>query len=125
MHFSENDLREALKRKDPGSDFRRRVMERIHGERAAPISPQLKEFNPRVRRPWNWRMSAVPAGALVAIVMLFACIAVVRYRQVQERRAGELAQRQAIFALRLTSAKLNHVFEHIRISSDESESGEK
>ena len=33
MHFSEDDLREALKRKDPGEGFTQRVMARVNQAR--------------------------------------------------------------------------------------------
>ena len=34
MHFSEDDLREALKRKDPGEGFTQRVMARVNQSQA-------------------------------------------------------------------------------------------
>ena len=34
MHFSEDELREALKRKDPGEGFTQRVMARVNQSKA-------------------------------------------------------------------------------------------
>ena len=46
MHFSEDDLREALKRKDPGEGFTQRLMARVNQSKVeATTQPATKKVN--------------------------------------------------------------------------------
>ncbi len=113
MHFSENKLREALQRKDPGEAFTQKVMARLAQQQSQAATPSsegdwFQEF---------WRrlgLRPVLVGAIVALVALSGSLGVVKYRKVQEAHAGEAAKRQVLLALRISSAKLNHVFERAK-----------
>lgn len=118
MHFSEEDLKEALRRKDPGPGFTQRVMARIG---------QLQEANApasgaKTRLPWwRWILQSHPAlaGALAALVLIIGGgLGYRQYQRVQEEKRveaqkAELAREQVVQALKITNAKLNHVFRRV------------
>jgi hypothetical protein len=113
MHFAENELREALQRKDPGEAFTQKVMARLAQQQSQAATPSsegdwFQEF---------WRrlgLRPVLVGAIVALVAVSGSLGVVKYRKVQEAHAGEAAKRQVLLALRISRAKLNHVFERAK-----------
>lgn len=110
MHFSEDDLRRALKRKDPGAAFTHRVMARIHqGEAKTPAAAK----NPFQLFWWPLTLRPVVAGVIVAVLGVGAWLGVRQYWRIQENLAGERAKQQAILALRIANAKLNHVFQRV------------
>jgi len=119
MHFSEDDLRAALERKDPGADFTRRLMARVNQEANAPF----------VRPPRRWlgwlswlRLRPALAGALAAVLLISGGgLGYLRYQQLERQRqrdlaAAKAAEQQAILALRITNAKLNRVLQRVRES---------
>lgn len=110
MHFSEDDLRQALKRKDPGVAFTQRVMARIH-QREAKTPAAAK--NPFRLFWWPLTLRPVVAGVIVAVLAVGAWLGVWQYQRIQENLAGERAKQQAILALRIANAKLNHVFQRV------------
>lgn len=122
MPFSEDDLRKALKRRDPGPEFTQQVMARLKQPEA--------ERNVRVEQKhrkgffWLRRMRFAPAvGFALALVLLIgAWVGYQSYqhhqqevRSIQQQREMEAkrAEQQAILALRITSEKLNHVFQKV------------
>jgi flagellar biosynthesis component FlhA len=123
MQFSEDDLRAALKRKDPGPEFTQQVMARLNQPAAKTKAPG------RVTRSGlsSWlamfRIGPALAAAAVAVLLLVgAWIGYQSYRQheqqakaIQQRRELEekQAEQQAILAVRITSEKLNHVFQKV------------
>ena len=111
MHFSEDDLAAALRRKDPGPEFTERVMAAVG--RTKQESP-LRE---RQHKPgwWPFRFSPVLTGSLAAVALAaVSWLGVERYRDHQAEMArGEKARQEAIVALRITNAKLNHVFRRV------------
>jgi hypothetical protein len=124
MQFSEDDLRSALQRKDPGPQFTQRVMSRL--------SQREREAATKVRTGWRaWLAGAswrpVMAGAMAAVILaVVAWMGIGRYqsyieqvqnRKIQEQKLAREAEQQAIRALRITSAKLNHVFQKMNGSS--------
>lgn len=113
MHFSEEELRHALRREDPGESFTKEVIARVELHQTQdPITPNLTD---RFRELWRGlRPRPALASALIAILVSGALLGMVQYRRVQKRRAGEAAKQQALLALRITSAKLNHVFERVK-----------
>lgn len=116
MHFSEDDLKAALQRKDPGERFTREVMARIsqrQGQRPATTSRGgwLREFWLRLG------LRSALAGALAAVVIL-GSLELVQHRRAEERRAGEAARQQALLALRITNTKLNHVLERVKVADE-------
>jgi hypothetical protein len=110
MHFSDDELREALRRKDPGEAFTQKVMARVAQKQsqAATSSSEGNRFQEFCRR---MGLRPVLVGAIVALLAFSGLLGVVKYRREREAHAGEAAKRQALLALRITSAKLNHVFE--------------
>lgn len=119
MPFSEDDLRAALKRKDPGPEFTQRVMARLN-ERDARNAPT------RARSGWRLGWLRIgPVLAAAAIVLMLLGGAWVGYQSYQQHQieaqikkhqqevAEEHAREQTILALRITSEKLNHVLQKV------------
>jgi hypothetical protein len=90
MSFSEDDLRNALQRKQPRDGFAARVLAR------------LDEAPPAPRVPWYaWR------AALALLCLLVFAAAAWRYQQIRrERLQAEAARDQLMLALELTAGKL-------------------
>ena len=139
MHFSEDDLREALKRKDPGEGFTQRVMARVNQARAnqttaeGTAAPATKKVNGRFLAWWTLR----PAWTVAVVaVLLLACgiggyqyseyrhaeeMRIARAKQQQLQQEAERARDQAIMALEIARAKLNHVLQHAQLRADPAE----
>jgi hypothetical protein len=113
MHFSEDELREALRRKDPGEAFTQKVMARVAQQKAGAVT--RASAGTRFRGFWHpLGLRPVLVGAIVAVLAVGGSLGIMKYRQAQEARAGEAAKRQALLALHITNAKLNHVFERAK-----------
>lgn len=109
MHFSEDDLRVALQRKDPGEAFTQRVMARVDQGETETTLPGL--------RWWSLRFRPLFAGELAAAAVAVASWVGIQQYQSRQRAEGERAKEQAILALRIAHAKLNQVFERVRATS--------
>lgn len=124
MHFSEDDLRAALKRKDPCEGFTQRVMARVNQTQAQDRQPAEKAT---ALPPWWTRR---PAWIMaVAAVLLFAFawggFEYSEYRHREDMRMAresqqrleeaERARDQAIQALEITRSKLNHVLDRAQL----------
>jgi hypothetical protein len=119
MQFSEEDLRKALKRKDPGPEFTERVMARVKQKDSASqgaTRPKLSWF-PALRFS-----PALIAASMAFVLLLGAWIGYRSYRHYQKQAAVEemrrqaeeqKAEQQAMLALRIASEKLNHVFRKV------------
>lgn len=122
MPFSEDDLRQALRRKDPGPEFTQRMMARLkqpEAERNVRV-----EQKHRKRLFWLPQISFTPALACV-LVLALAVGGWIGYQSYQEHeqrvRVVDLqrkleeqrAERETILALRITSEKLNHVLRKV------------
>jgi hypothetical protein len=94
--FDEN-LREALRRRQPPSGFAEGVFARVR-ELEAPPKPSF---------PWRWIAAAVSAA-------LFLTVGLSVYREHLRRIEGERAKEQVMFALRLTGSELRSVQEHVQ-----------
>jgi len=117
MRFSEDDLKTALQRKDPGERFTQEVMARISQGQAR--KQAVPSRGGRLREFWrHLGLRPVLAGALAAVVILGGSFEFVQYRRAEERRAGEAARQQALLALRITNAKLNHVLERVKAADE-------
>jgi len=131
MHFSEDDLREALKRKDPGEGFTQRVMARVNQSKAeSKVQQATKKPNGKFLSWWMHR----PAWAMAVVaVLLLACgiggyqyseyrhaeeMRVARAKQQQIQQEAERARDQAIMALEIARAKLNHVLQHAQLQAE-------
>ena len=108
MPFSEDDLRKALQRKDPGAGFTQRVMARIEQEKTKAVQPKRKLLSGF----WTFRFRTVLAGATAVILLLAG--GVLGYFQHQRNLAREKeAREQAILAVRITTEKLNRVLHRV------------
>jgi uncharacterized protein HemX len=136
MHCSEDDLREALKRKDPGEGFTQRVMARVNQARVKQTTvegtaqPATKKVNGKFLAWWTLR----PAWAVAVVaVLLLACgiggyqyseyrhaeeMRVARAKQQQLQQEAERARDQAIMAMEIARAKLNHVLQHAQLQAE-------
>jgi hypothetical protein len=99
MRSFEDDLKDALKRREPSAGFAERVMARV---------PQAKP------RHWFLRWIVPDAGAFrwapaigaLLLVLLFTGAFTYERRLRSERAAAEQAKRELLEALDITSAKL-------------------
>lgn len=116
MQFSEDELKRELQRKDPGAAFTQRVMARVNQQERGSEAPAPRST---VSSGWfGWiRLRSAWIGAMAAVVMaVIGWGGYHRYEQVQ-RAKEERAAQQAELALRIATAKLNHVFNKVRESS--------
>src|SRR5438270_5496601 len=106
MDRFENELKQALRRREPAGDFAARLMARVARERD--------------RQPW-WRFTSVRlrwATAAVAFCILAA--AAIMYRPEQQRRSaeGEAARQQVYVALHIAGANLRLAKSSVQNLSD-------
>ena len=86
MHFSEDDLREALKRKDPGEGFTQRVMARVNQANAERTTQTAtKKVNGKFLSWWMHR----PAWAVAVVAMLLLAFGIGGYQYSEYRHAEE------------------------------------
>jgi hypothetical protein len=99
MNRLEDDLRAALRRRDPPEGFAARVLARLGPERTR------RRVSLRVRsKPWiRWA-----AAAALALVVLAAPLA-----EYHRRREGEAVRNQAMLALRIASSQLNSALKKV------------
>ena len=133
MHFSEDDLRKALKRKDPGEGFTQRVMARVNqakSEKKPMLAKTEKKTNGAFLSWWMHR----PAWAVAVVVVLLLAFGIGGYQYSEYRHAEEMriarakqqqlqqeaerARDQAILALEIARAKLNHVLQHAQLQAE-------
>lgn len=122
MHFSEDDLRKALRPQDPGAAFTQRVMARIRQQQEA------KAAAARQKKQWPWWLQWLtvrPAlsAAMAALVLVIGIgLGYRAYQHVQqqkeEQRIADLkrakeAEAKVMLALRITNSKMNHVFKRV------------
>jgi hypothetical protein len=119
MPFSEDELRQALQRKDPGPEFSRRVMARVNqaGRKPSATKPWLFA--------WLGAFKLAPAlvtASIAVALLLGAWIGLrsyqrqrelARIQRIQREAEEQNAERQARLALRIASEKLNHVFQKV------------
>jgi len=131
MHFSEDDLREALKRKDPGEGFTQRVMARVNQAKTEGAVPAATK---KVNGKFLAGLMLRPAWAVAVVAMLLLACGIggyqySEYRHAEENRIAhekqqqlqqeaERARDQAILALEIARAKLNHVLQHAQMQAE-------
>lgn len=129
MHFSEDELRVALRRKEPGEGFTQRVIARVNQAQSEGAKPsaRVKKSNGSFMAWWQLR----PAWALAVVAILLLAFGVAGYqyseyrhkeemeiarqKQEQYRKEAEQAKQQAILALEIARNKLNHVLERAQL----------
>jgi len=126
MRPLEDELRQALRRREPPPGFTGRVLARVRREADARALENGGGRAQVARRPlwtgWSWFGARVRFGfAAVAAALLLAVALSVwqRHRAEQERRQGEAARAQVMEALRITRAQLNHVRAKVEAATDD------
>jgi hypothetical protein len=118
MHFSEDDLKDALRRKDPGPGFTQRVMARIGQQQES----ETAKGAGKTKLPWwRWALRSHPAlaSALAALVLVVGGgLGYQQYQRIQaekrtEAQNAEAAKQRVVQALKITNAKLSHVFRRV------------
>lgn len=99
MNF-DDELKAALKRREPPEGFAERVLARTQ----SPAATRL----PSWRERWAWPIPGrrpvwVTAGVVVAVLLVASGM------EYQRRRQGELAKQQVMLALEIAGSKLNYV----------------
>ncbi|HEY3767216.1 MAG TPA: hypothetical protein VGN44_00960 [Candidatus Angelobacter sp.] len=139
MHFSEDDLKKALERKDPGAGFTQRVMARVNQAKAEGAKPATSPARPKKTNGallgW-WKLRPAWSFAVVAILLLSFGLGGYQYSEYRHRedikiaaenqrqlKEAEKARDQAIMALEIARSKLNHVLEHAQLAADSSDEG--
>jgi hypothetical protein len=103
MNF-EDELRSALRRRDPSPDFTQRVLARVS---AQPIRRERQPFS----QPWaRW------AAAIAAVLIL--AVGGLEYRHYQ----GERAKDQVLLAVRIAGSKLNKAHKKVQMLTHRSNS---
>jgi negative regulator of sigma E activity len=123
MSRLDDELRWALRRREPSQDFAERVLARIALQDAAPIPARNSWWRALLPGPhsfemrrWNLRWAMV--GALACL--LAVTVGVHRYRVNERTRAeGEVAKAQVMLALQIASAKLNFAQRKVLSRQDE------
>jgi hypothetical protein len=95
MDWLEQELKQALERRDPSPDFAARV------EAAARVTPLAMP----ARRP-----SVLPRWLPVAAAVLIILGSGAAYR----RHQGVAAKQQVMLAMRITANQLNHIQTHVK-----------
>lgn len=104
MPFSEDDLRRALRRKMPGSNFTQRVLARIE---------QVEDKNKPVRtkpadvRPGFFAFRFWPKAVVAFVAMIVVAGGIVQYDRYETHVRQETAKRQALLGIEITSTTLN------------------
>jgi hypothetical protein len=93
----ENDLRRALERREPPAGFTERVMAGLGAE---PKRSLLERFFSEVLSARRW------APALAACLIIVLAAGTWEYRRIEQRREAERTKQELIFALQVTSMKL-------------------
>src|SRR5215467_12808539 len=135
MHFSEDDLRAALERKDPGEGFTQRVMARVN-QAAVEGKTETPDRNGQGRFWAWWKLRPAWTFAVVALLLMafaFGGYEYSEYHHREEMKAGaekqrqmeeqqkqlqaeaERAKEQAILALQIARSKLNHVLQQAQV----------
>jgi len=107
MPFSEDDLRAALRRKEPSADFTAKVMARL-GEQPAQKGRGMREMKEFSLLRWPVMLRWAVAGAVAAVFLLG--LGLQQYQRRQQQARAEQARRQTILALQITAQKMDHVF---------------
>ncbi len=125
MSRIEEELRMALRREEPSTDFTDRVMARIA---ASPVETKQEKLREKIT--WQRRLAEffqppqmkwAIAGAM-AFLLMFAAFGAYRYREqqraVEEMAEGERAKEQVMLAMKIASAKLNVAQKKVQDSSE-------
>jgi len=99
----EQQLKEALARREPSQDFVKRVLEKTNGQH-----PRVREDTRAwwFQRAWVWRLA--PVMAALALVSGGAM-----YREHERTVRGELAKDKLLIAMRIAGSKLHETQQQV------------
>ena len=98
----EDQLKEALARREPPEGFTNRVLERTIQRRPERDASSLWRF----RRAWAWRLAPALAALLLATVGTI-------YHERQQVARGEAAKEKLLTAVRIAGSKLQETRQHV------------
>jgi negative regulator of sigma E activity len=125
MSRIEDELRTALRREEPSTDFTERVMARI-----AATAVEMKQEKSREKISWVQRLAELfqpfqmklAVAVAVACILIFVAVGVSLYRHHQRAIAeiaeGERAKEQVMLAMKIASAKLNVAQKKVQKNSE-------
>lgn len=101
----EEQLKEALARKEPPHDFANCVLERTKEQQRR---PRVRAANPFwwFQKAWAWRLAPVIAALVIVC-------AGVMYRGHQDTVRGELAKEKLLIAMRIAGSKMYETQQHV------------
>lgn len=115
MNPLEQELKNALRRQEPSTDFTERVMARIQ---SAGVGRRIETLGwSRAAGLRNWfHVPAVrwASAAAMCFVLVIGGLAQYRARERRRRQEGEMARAQVMLALRIASAKLNGALREVK-----------
>ena len=118
MHFFEDDLKNALRPKDPGFGFTQRLMAKVSQTEAGRVRAGKRAPD---QFPLRWFTRLRPAMIAAAAALVLAAVSWVGYErhvestidQARQEEEARQAEQKAILALRIANAKLNHVLKRV------------
>jgi len=111
MDWLEQELREALNRKDPAPDFAERVRGSLHAPKHRPAHAVEAFRSGLVLRTFgHWPVAARSWLATAAAIVITAGAGGMGYRQ----HRGEVARQQVMQAFRIAGSSLNHIQTQVR-----------
>ncbi|HKD45601.1 MAG TPA: hypothetical protein VKD24_08085 [Candidatus Angelobacter sp.] len=118
MPFFEDDLKNALRPKDPGPGFTQRVMAKVSQAETPKVRAGGRAPDQFPRR---WFIRLRPAMIAAAATVVLAAASWVGYEkhleakidQARQEEEARQAEQKAILALRIANAKLNHVLKRV------------
>ena len=133
MHFSEDELREALKRQEPGSGFTQRVMAQVNQAKGEGKAKTAVKKSNGAFLAW-WKLRPAWSFAVVAILLMAFGVGGYQYSEYHHREEIKMAEKnqqrleqaerardQAIQALEIARSKLNHVLQRAQFPADSSD----
>jgi hypothetical protein len=130
MHFSEDELREALKRQEPGSGFTQRVMAQVNQTK---VESKTEKKSNEAFLAW-WKLRPAWSFAVVAILLMAFGVGGYQYSEYHHREEIKMAEKnqqrleqaerardQAMQALEIARSKLNHVLQRAQFPADSSD----
>ena len=96
MHFSEDDLRQALKRQEPGSGFTQRVMARVNQAKVeGPVEIKAESAVKKTNGAFLawWKLRPAWSFAVVAILLLAFGVGGYQYSEYRHREDVRVAQK--------------------------------
>jgi hypothetical protein len=111
MNPLDQELKNALRRREPPADFTRRVMANLQPDR-----PPKPGWGGALRNLYRFPALRWAAAAALCASLVIVLLAYRRHQQTLAR--GEMARAKVMLALRITSAKLNVALREVRRSDD-------